>query len=255
MLRMILDHYRDDLPDDCRVCFCNTGKEYPETLDFVDEVSHTWGIPIIWLEYFYDGRRSGYRNDPRHLHRIVDYVTASRDGKPFSEMNKARKWLPNPSTRTCTEQLKVKTISRFVRRELGWKNHRDVIGIRVDEPKRLNGAIFDHCRIDFPLALNGITKAMVMDFWERECFDLQLEPDQSNCNLCFLKGKAKLIKLIQSDQAMADWWIEEERKASARFKKEYRYEDLLDIALCPDLDAVLDTGDDEAEGISCFCGD
>ena len=35
MLRKILDAFDNKLPDDLPVCFANTGKEMPQTLDFV----------------------------------------------------------------------------------------------------------------------------------------------------------------------------------------------------------------------------
>ena len=38
MLKQILNTYGGELPDDIKVCFANTGKEMPETLDFVHEV-------------------------------------------------------------------------------------------------------------------------------------------------------------------------------------------------------------------------
>lgn len=48
------------------VVFANTGKERPETLDFVQECAERWDVPIPWLEY-----------DPEapHRTRLVDYTT------------------------------------------------------------------------------------------------------------------------------------------------------------------------------------
>ena len=40
-----------DLPERCQVMFANTGREMPETLDFVHECGSRWGVSIIWLEY------------------------------------------------------------------------------------------------------------------------------------------------------------------------------------------------------------
>lgn len=54
MLYRILDAFGGTLPDDIKVVFCNTGKERPETLDFVERCSAEWGVPITWLEYRYE---------------------------------------------------------------------------------------------------------------------------------------------------------------------------------------------------------
>lgn len=66
LLRQVLDA-NDDL-DDLIVTFANTGKEHPATLDFVNECSQRWQVPIVWLEY---------RDDERGF-AIVTYETASR---------------------------------------------------------------------------------------------------------------------------------------------------------------------------------
>lgn len=55
MLWHILESFGGKLPEDVRVVFCNTGKERPETLDFVERCGQRWGVPIVWLEYRYDG--------------------------------------------------------------------------------------------------------------------------------------------------------------------------------------------------------
>jgi 3'-phosphoadenosine 5'-phosphosulfate sulfotransferase (PAPS reductase)/FAD synthetase len=34
----------------CTVTFANTGKEMPETLDFVRDCGEHWGVDITWLE-------------------------------------------------------------------------------------------------------------------------------------------------------------------------------------------------------------
>jgi hypothetical protein len=51
MLRHILDAYGGQLPKDVIPCFANTGKEMPQTLDFVQECGERWGASIVWLEY------------------------------------------------------------------------------------------------------------------------------------------------------------------------------------------------------------
>ena len=59
MLNRVLDAYDGKLPDHFQVCFSNTGKEMPETLDFVRDCQERWDVPITWLEY--DGRTTAER--------------------------------------------------------------------------------------------------------------------------------------------------------------------------------------------------
>ena len=74
MLHQILEA-NGDLPKNCKVVFTNTGREMPETLDFVQECSHKWNVNITWLEY--------RKLKPKF--EIVSHNSASRNGEPFSE--------------------------------------------------------------------------------------------------------------------------------------------------------------------------
>jgi len=146
MLRQILDAFGGKLPPLVKVIFANTGKERPETLDFVERVSIEWDVPIVWLEYRnrYLGTRvvktGKYAGETKakyqHTFAEVNYATASRNGEPFVTAIKAHNFLPNPVTRFCTYDMKVKTINRYVQ-SLGWEHYTDAVGLRYDEPRRV----------------------------------------------------------------------------------------------------------------------
>lgn len=59
----------DEGLEDYIVTFQNTGKEMPQTLEFVNECDKRWGLNILWLEY----------RKPASF-AVVDYETASRNG-------------------------------------------------------------------------------------------------------------------------------------------------------------------------------
>jgi len=65
----------DEGLDDYIVAFQNTGKEMPETLDFINECDKRWNLNIVWLEFRYGNN-----------FEVVDYDTASRNGRPFDEL-------------------------------------------------------------------------------------------------------------------------------------------------------------------------
>ena len=66
------------LPDRAKVLFANTGREMPETLDFVHECSERWNVPITWLEYA--------RRENKVTFDVVNHNSASRDGEPFNTL-------------------------------------------------------------------------------------------------------------------------------------------------------------------------
>jgi 3'-phosphoadenosine 5'-phosphosulfate sulfotransferase (PAPS reductase)/FAD synthetase len=47
MLRHIIDAYGGRLPHDLVPCFANTGKEMPQTLDFVRDCADRWSVPVV----------------------------------------------------------------------------------------------------------------------------------------------------------------------------------------------------------------
>ncbi len=208
----ILQAFGGSLPPNARFVFCNTGKERPETLDFVERISLEWGVQIHWLEY---------RRSAAHKFVEVNYATASRKGEPFDEIISAKQVLPNVVMRYCTEWLKVKISNRFVRHTLGWVpkagGYTNAIGLRADEPARvarLRGSPKTSPGENpvAPLAAAGVTLADVRAFWAASPFDLALAPHEGNCDLCFLKGQGKLLNILHERPDLADWWIEKERR-------------------------------------------
>src|SRR5688572_29815835 len=89
LLYNILAAHDWTLPEDVRVAFANTGKEMPETLDFVRECQVRWGVDIAWLEYRSDP-------DPQRRWAQVGPKSASRNGEPFEALIRDKRYLPNP---------------------------------------------------------------------------------------------------------------------------------------------------------------
>ena len=255
MLYRILEAFGGKLPNDVHVTFCNTDKERPETLDFVERCSLGWGVPITWLEY---------RHQPgRHYFVEVNYATASRKGEPFEAAIKARNYLPNRMTRFCTAELKVKTM--WVKTMWRWAKsiglaetgYTKAIGLRYDEPKRvrriLSGSGETRATEEIVLPLNDakVTLPDVTAFWAAQPFDLQLRPDEGNCDLCFLKSKAKLLNIMRRRPDLVGWWVEQERGGQLfRLPNDRpRYEVLLADAQQPQL------FNDEDDDLDCACTD
>ncbi len=201
MLWRIRQAHGGRLPPDIHVVFANTGKERPETLDFVRDVSERWKIHVRWIEWHLihtlqltqppprwiqqiDARRQGkacvYHSPftPVHLEtfREVSYDTASRAGEPFERLIQWKRFLPNPVTRLCTQHLKVYAMRFF------------------------------------------ITTSDVMAFWSVQPFDLRLRSDEGNCDLCFMKGTKKLVNLIQRRPDLAPWWVTQEAHTGAAWR-------------------------------------
>ena len=268
MLKRIVDAYGGVLPSDIAVVFANTGRERSETLDFVDICGRAFGVDIVWVEYCWDSP---------HRTRVVDHATASRDGEPYAALIDRKGFVPNPTLRACTTFLKRDRIEAFVRHRLGLKRWHSVIGLRADEPRRVRRMRARNCgsrtgaRAVLPLADARVREADVLAWWKRQPFDLGIPSYAGNCDLCFLKGRAKLIRVIRDDPSRADWWIEQEARVAdrtgpdgrrceslKRFRLEETYAELRTAALSHrDLFDIATAGTeaDEDDLGDCLCTD
>lgn len=198
MAQVLMDYASDR---EKAVVFANTGKERPETLDFVNECDKRWGLGVVWVEavinpIFGKGTR----------HKVVDYATASRDGSPFEAVI-AKYGITNKAFPHCTRELKKYAIASYVKRELGWKDYDTAIGIRADETHRIKDKYY-------PLVEWGIDLRTVHEFWERQSFTLNLRPYEGNCDFCRKKSEKKLVRLAIDRPEGLDWWLSMEKKYS-----------------------------------------
>ena len=256
MLHKILEAHQMSLPKEAVVCFANTGKEDEATLKFVHDCSVNWNVPIIWLEYT-------EAEESKDRWKQVTYETASRNGEPFEAVIRKKNYLPNPVTRFCTIEMKIRTIANYLlsigmceKRSHG--EYMSWVGIRADEPRRAAKIPRDRT----PLVAAGVTKEMVGEFWRNQSFDLEL-PNingvtyHGNCDLCFLKGASQTMSLITEKPERAVWWAKMEALAlaskpdGARFRKDRpSYASMMQFTK-----DQTDMFDPNEETIACFCGD
>ncbi len=223
MLRRILD---EGLRPDVHVVFADTGQERPETYDFVRACGQHWDVPIAWVE---------------------------RPGQ-FTQLITDRSYLPNPTMRFCTQELKIRPMRNWMLAK-GFEHWTNVVGIRADEPRRvakMKAAAevrSERWDIDLPLADAGVTEADVMAFWKVQPFDLQLRSAEGNCDLCFLKGYSKIVNIVRDRPDLAEWWAQQEERIGGTFRNDrpsYR-------AMLNQPDLFKDTVTDDL--IECFCHD
>lgn len=237
MLWHILNAHDGKLPDNVHVTFANTGKEREETLRFVHDCATHWGLNVIWLE------REGKKGV-----REVGFNSAARNGEPFSDLLRDKRYLPNAVTRFCTIELKIRVMKHWMMQQ-GYTRWSNVIGLRYDEPNRVDKAMRpnkERWTNILPLHHAKVTNRMVRSFWADQPFDLQLLPFEGNCDACFLKARPKLWEIERTRPGTLQWWAEAEAEAEiadlvgkssgTRFRKEYSYQELIsDVRNQPDM--------------------
>lgn len=240
MAKIMLDNYPKD---ELLFTFANTGKELPETLDFVNECDKRWELGVIWIEYCVGNK-----------FKVVDYNSASRSGEPFAALIEKKKYPPNRVARFCTADLKIRPMKKYIM-SLGYKHWDAAIGIRKDEPNRYykmkSEKKRDRWEYLFPLWDMNITKKEVENFWNNQDFKLAIHSNLGNCDFCFMKALKKKLSQARLMPENLQWWADMEAKTGSKFTNEYTMEQLQALAKNPSL---FDSLEDELE-ISCFCGD
>ena len=162
-------HMRDRMPE-MEYIFCDTGKELPETYEYLNKIEALLGKPINRLN-------SGY-SFAHHLQRYSGF-------------------LPSPQMRWCTKELKLKPFERFCGDDLVYS----YIGLRADENRQ--GYISHKPNIIpvYPFREDGINKADVFRILEESGLGL---PDyykwrtRSGCYFCFFQRKAEWVGLKEN---------------------------------------------------------
>ena len=223
MLHQILEENGDLKRDNVRVIFANTGREMPQTLDFVQEVQDRWGVSIEWVEYRPD----------KPWYAIVNHNSASRNGEPFDFLIRKRKMLPNIAMRFCTQEMKIKSARRLCR-SFGWDQWQTACGIRFDELRRARPS-FDKRIINwFPLVNGKVDKADIIAFWQKQSFDLDLPLVENgnpfgNCDGCFLKSESSKALLHRMFPERSQWWQDQEKKLNATFRDGMKLSEIADF--------------------------
>lgn len=252
----------ETIAEHLRVAFANTGCEHEKTLEFVRDCQRHWGVPIEWVEYRDDA--AGYA--------VVNFNTASRNGEPLEAIVRKRNYLPNPVTRFCTSELKIRVMNKRLK-SLGWHEAHDgwdqFIGIRADEPRRVSkirarGTSTETVKetMCMPLADAGIGYREVDAFWEKQPFRLELPRHKGrtlagNCVFCFLKPQAQIQSLMRSEPNYARPFIRIEALALASKPSGavFRTDRPSYSAMAGYSAAQEDIFDSNEEAIACFCGD
>lgn len=184
----------------------------------------------------------------QHIGSKIDWVT----GKTFDNIlvsSTGKRYLPNVMQRFCTVDMKIRPIIDW------WYNTisepiEERIGFRANESRRANNMLkrckddgfiyskvvtgkrgsrnkwteFKHKKPSFPLIDDNIFKDEIESYWNGKSVRFAY---MNNCVGCFHRSAALLKKMHQKHPSKLEWFAMQERDDS-RFKKEFKYSDILD---------------------------
>ncbi len=169
-------YMRDRVPE-MEYFFTDTGKELPETYEFLDRLEVILGKKIIRL----------------NVERDFDHWLTIQGGM-----------LPSSQVRWCTIQLKIRPFEKYVEENIGKDKVYHYIAIRADEDrvgfKPLKTTSLRNIIPKYPFKEDGITKDDVYQILEEKGLGL---PDyykwrtRSGCYFCFFQRKSEWVGLLE----------------------------------------------------------
>lgn len=154
--------------------FCDTGKELPETYEFLDRLRARLGITITHLS----------------AERGFDHWLDVYGGL-----------LPSPKMRWCTKQLKIVPLEQFV----GDDEAVSYVGLRADEARDGYISTKPNIRAVFPLREEGLVRADVVRLLEDSGIGMPSYyrwRSRSGCYFCFYQRKIEWVRLAEEHPEM-----------------------------------------------------
>jgi hypothetical protein len=101
--------------------------------------------------------------------------------------------------------------------------YENIIGFRADEKHRIEKAKERWKKVvtSYPLAVDGIIKQDVIEFWKHKSYHLEIPSILGNCTLCFMKGKNAIIAILREFPELADEWINDEKESAKHYGHTY----------------------------------
>lgn len=229
------------VPKNTILCFQNTGREHPATLEFIRKLEDDLQRPIVRLEWRAPsrGERPG-----KATFEAVSHDKLSRNGEPFSDLleclaayRKKEKGLgpvaPWAMQRMCTAYMKIRTQIMYCK-SLGWDEWTTYVGLRYDEPDRVarmrgrNEARDGDERA--PLFDAKVSKGDVLAYWSKKPYDLEIPDHLGNCTGCFLKDEGDLARALLDPVTDAAWWTNIEASYAPMRRGRTSYAEVLEEA-------------------------
>ena len=196
---------------DVEYVFMDTGAEHPKTYEFIRNVVKHWGIELTCLKAVVNPEM-GKSND----YKIVSVDELKWD---LSVMKTAMKkygafTLNRPY---CTEKLKTIIFNKYKADVLETK-YKTWLGIRADEPRRIkftnaNADLFKKKtgnpeNVHYLAFLSDFEKQDILQFWQGQEFDLEIQEHEGNCVFCVKKSLKKIALAQRDNPELYDDWLE-----------------------------------------------
>jgi 3'-phosphoadenosine 5'-phosphosulfate sulfotransferase (PAPS reductase)/FAD synthetase len=159
--------------DQLKFIFMDTGAEHPKTYEFIRKVDQHFDLNLVVLRGDFSSPLGCANTYSVHTSQELRYDLGVFGGlcKKYGTPSVMRKW--------CTSRMKEEIHDKYCDTAFGRGGYTTWIGIRNDEPKRLKGV--GRPNIKYLAEVSDASKQDILDFWERQPFDLEIQEYLGNC--------------------------------------------------------------------------
>lgn len=180
------------------VIFMDTGAEHPLTYKFIRQLVEAFEVEIVCLRGDFSAPLGGGVG-----YKVVALDDCKFDLVPFKEMME-KYGVPYIGGMFCTDRMKLKPYKKYCDDKFGKGNYETILGIRIDEPRRLSPKkgityLADFCDDE---------KQDIIDWWSEQVFDLEIDEWLGNCVFCPKKSNLKLAAAQRDEPGLYLEWLE-----------------------------------------------
>lgn len=180
-----------------RFVYCDTGAEHPKTYEFIKKTAKEFRIDLVCIRAKFNmtlGQGNSYE--------IIPLESIGYDLSVWSSMMQ-KYGTPYLHGAFCTDRMKTTPYTKYCNATFGAGNYTSWFGIRADEPRRLT----EKPGIRYLAEIDDAEKEDILDFWDNQTFNLELDEHLGNCVFCIKKGINKVALAAKDEPFLATEFI------------------------------------------------
>jgi hypothetical protein len=178
--------------------FMDTGAEHPKTYEFIRNIVKHWNIKLTCLRVI--------PNPEMNKPSTYEILSTDRIGPDLTPWKRMLKKYGHPYVggAFCTDRMKTVPFIKYCDEQFGRGNYTTWLGMRADEPKRTT----PKPGIRYLAEISDFEKQDVIEWWQGQPFDLEIQEHLGNCVFCIKKSLQKVALAAKDEPELAAKFIQ-----------------------------------------------
>lgn len=193
-----LAHLMKERDPETEFIFMDTGAEHPKTYEFIRNIFKHWNIKLTYLRVI--------PNPEMNKPSTYEILSTDRIGPDLTPWKRMLKKYGHPYVggAFCTDRMKTVPFIKYCDEQFGRGNYTTWLGMRADEPKRTT----PKPGIRYLAEISDFEKQDVIEWWQGQPFDLEIQEHLGNCVFCIKKSLQKVALAAKDEPELAAKFIQ-----------------------------------------------